>query len=119
MSARTSSLLQGDDYQHLWSWLFILELLMPFRKARCVIVEDVLAGSVDDVTIRREQDASSLNEFYQIKYHVDHRGEYSSDALLAHDANHTSLLMKFWQSWQLLRSQERGRYVAIHLLTNW
>jgi hypothetical protein len=42
--------LNGDDYQHLYSWYHVLSLLRPKERVSRVRVEDADAGSVDDVT---------------------------------------------------------------------
>jgi hypothetical protein len=119
MPSPSSSRLQGDDYQHLFSWQFVLELLMPSRRVCRVTLEDSSAGSLDDVTVQHEADSSVPDAFYQIKYHVDHRGEYSSTVLASQKLGETSLLAKFWHSWQLLRTQHPGRAIELHLLSNW
>lgn len=119
MPSPSSSRLQGDDYQHLFSWLFVLELLMSSRKVCRVTLEDPFAGFLDDVTIQREPDATLADEFYQIKYHVDHRSEYSSTSLIAHNPGEMSLLTKFWRSWKMLRNHDPRRAIELHLLTNW
>jgi hypothetical protein len=120
MTSPSGTRLQGDDYQHLFSWLFMLELLMPERKADRVTIEDASAGSFDDVTVRRDANSSLPDEFNQIKYHVDHRSEYSSSSLMDQEPNHASLLAKFWRSWQTLVSQQGAkRPIELSLLTNW
>ena len=53
MANQTSARLKGDDYQHLYAWWFVLELLVPKEKVRCVTIEDAFAGSMDDVTVLR------------------------------------------------------------------
>jgi hypothetical protein len=73
MANQVAARLKGDDYQHLYAWQFVLELLMPKRKVRRVTVEDALAGSMDDVTIQHEIGTSIPDGFHQVKYHVDQR----------------------------------------------
>ena len=116
MANQVSARLKGDDYQHLYSWLFALELLLPSKKVKMVTIEDSSAGSVDDVTVKYD-DAQTPDKFYQLKYHVDQRSEYSSDSLIAHKDNESSLLEKFWRTWRLLKNQAHP--VEIYLISNW
>lgn len=119
MANQVAARLGGDDYQHLFGWQAALELLMPKRRVWRVTVEDALAGSVDDVTVQHEASTSIPDEFYQYKYHVDQRGEYSSKSLIEHKPGESSLLEKFWRTWQLLRAREPQREVRLHLVSNW
>lgn len=82
MANQVAAILKGEDYQHLYAWQFVLELLMPKRRVRRVTIEDTLAGSMDDVIVQYEIDASFPNKFYQVKYHVDQKDVYSADFLI-------------------------------------
>ncbi len=120
MANQVAARLKGDDYQHLYAWQFVLELLMPKKKVWRVTVEDALAGSMDDVTIQHENGTSIPDGFYQVKYHVDQRGVYSTDFLMTPaKTGETSLLGKFWSSWKLLRSQDPNRPIELYLISNW
>jgi hypothetical protein len=119
MANQVAARLSGDDYQHLFGWQAALELLMPKRRLWRVTVEDALAGSVDDVTVQHEVGTSIPDEFYQYKYHVDQRGEYSSKSLIEHKPGESSLLEKFWRTWQILRARDPQREVILHLVSNW
>jgi hypothetical protein len=120
MANQVAARLKGDDYQHLYAWQFILELLIPKKKVRRVTIEDAIAGSMDDVTIQHEIGTSIPDGFHQVKYHVDQRGVYSTDFLMTPaKSGETSLLGKFWNSWQLLRSQAPNRPVELYLISNW
>lgn len=119
MANQVAPRLSGDDYQHLYSWLFVLELKMPRKEVQLVTIEDERAGSMDDVTVQSLIGSAQSSRFYQIKYHVDHRGEYSSDVLLENKDGRKSLWEKFWESWQLLRAQDPNRVIELHLLSNW
>ena len=119
MANQVAARLTGDDYQHLHAWFFALELKMPRRQVRQVIVEDSAAGSVDDVTILHEVGSQRPDLFYQIKYHVDQRGAYSTDTLIRHEPGHSSLLQKFWRAWHMLATDTPGRQIELHLLSNW
>ncbi|HEU4325354.1 MAG TPA: SAVED domain-containing protein [Roseiflexaceae bacterium] len=119
MANQVAARLSGDDYQHLYAWQFALELLMPRRAVRHVTVEDALAGSVDDVTVRYEIGSGNPDRFFQVKYHVDQRDVYSTDKLILAKPNHASLLEKFWNTWKLLVRQSPGRVVELYLVSNW
>jgi hypothetical protein len=119
MAKQVAARLGGDDYQHLFGWQSALELLMPKRHVWRVTVEDALAGSVDDVTVQHETGTNIPDEFYQYKYHVDQRSEYSSDSLIKHKRGESSLLQKFWQTWQQLSARDPQREIRLHLVSNW
>lgn len=120
MANQVAARLSGDDYQHLYAWQFVLELLLPRKKVRRVTIEDAMAGSMDDVTIQHEPGTSLPDEFHQVKYHVDQRGVYSTDSFITPaKPGETSLLGKFWRSWQLLRAQDPQRTIELHLISNW
>jgi len=120
MANQVAARLKGDDYQHLYAWQFVLELLMPKKKVRRVTVEDALAGSMDDVTIQHEIGTSIPDGFHQMKYHVDQRGVYSADFFITPaKQGETSLLGKFWNSWKILRSQDPDRPIELYLISNW
>jgi hypothetical protein len=120
MANQTSARLKGDDYQHLYAWWFVLELLVPKEKVRCVTIEDAFAGLMDDVTIQHEDDTSIPDEFHQVKFHVDQRDRYSTNSLInPTKPGETSLLRKFWNSWKLLRSQNPNRPIKLYLVSNW
>lgn len=119
MANQVRARLSGDDYQHLYSWQFVLELKMPRRKVRLVTLEDALAGSVDDVTVQHEPGTHEPDSFYQVKYHVDQRSAYSTEALIAHKQGQASLFEKFWRTWNMLRMQDPVRDIVLYLVSNW
>ena len=102
MANQVAARLKGDDYQHLFAWLHALELLMPQRFVSRVIVEDAKAVSADDVTLLREDDAHPPDRYHQIKNHVDHRKGYSVDVLTEQVKKESSLLQKWYRSWESL-----------------
>ena len=119
MANQVAARLSGDDYQHLYSWLHLLELKMVSRKVSSVRVEDENAGSVDDITVEHAASSVLADSFIQIKYHVDRRNEYSTEFLISNKPNQTSLLTKLWTSWQRLRARRPGRLIEISLISNW
>ncbi len=119
MANQVIARLKGDDYQHLWSWYYATDLLVPDTKVVRVCLEDEDAVSVDDVTVHFS-DASSLGASYlQIKYHVDHRSAYSSESLIQAEQNKSSLLQKFFRSWKHLKQVHGSRPINLSLLSNW
>jgi len=104
VARRVAALLQGVDYQHLFSWLNILQLASPKNTVKAVVLETPGAGSVDDLLIC-PCDLSLPREFWQVKFHVGMGGAYSTEALLTRETPRaTSLLEKFWDAWRRLQS---------------
>ncbi len=117
MVARVAARLQGDDYQHLFSWLNILQLFSSREPVELVEVETPEAGSVDDLVIH-PRDPSLPRRYWQIKFHVGMGGAYSTEALLARDTPRTaSLLQKFWNAW--LRLQAWTVPPVLGLVSTW
>src|SRR5712692_4006267 len=119
MARQVAARLAGDDYQHLFAWMHVLELLMPKRRVAKVVVEDEAAGSADDVTLLREDGATEADCYHQIKYHVDHRIGYSVDILTENEGNERSLLQKWFRSWESLAAANSLRPIEIHIVSNW
>jgi hypothetical protein len=115
--------LNGDDYQHLYSWYHVLSLLRPKEQVSRVRVEDADAGSVDDVTIYHELGSGLPEEFYhffyQVKYHENQEHHYSTEKLLESKPNGRSLLQKFFDTWKSLRAQYHGQRIELYLVSNW
>lgn len=119
MANQVAARLAGDDYQHLLAWLQLLELLMPSSQVLSVTVEDPDAAHVDDVTTLYDSAADRPDEFLQVKYHVDQRGQYSTDLLLERKTEGgRSLLEKFYVTWQAL-AKNTQRDVELRLVSNW
>jgi hypothetical protein len=119
MANQVAAILSGEDYQHLFSFLQVLELLMRGKQVSLVRVEDEDAGSADDVTVYQQPDSPHNDRFYQIKYHVDHSGHYSTDYFIEHEPKKSSLLKKLFRSWKALQANRPGRPIEIHLVSNW
>lgn len=119
MANAVAARLKGDDYQHLFAWLHVLELLMPQRLVSKVIVEDAKAVSADDVTLLREDGAHWPDRYHQIKNHVDHRKGYSVDDLIEVKKGESSLLSKWFRSWEALLLARPTRPVEIVIVSNW
>ena len=119
MANQVAAILSGEDYQHLFSFLQILELMMRGKRVAHARVEDQDAGSADDVTVYQQVDSPLADRFYQIKYHVNQSGHYSTDSLIEHEPNKSSLLMKLFRSWKTLQANRPDRPIEIHLVSNW
>jgi hypothetical protein len=119
MANAVAARLKGDDYQHLFAWLHALELLMPQRLVSKVIVEDAKAVSADDVTLLREDGAHWPDRYHQIKNHVDHRKGYSVAVLTDREKGESSLLEKWFRSWEALLLARPTRPLVIDIVSNW
>lgn len=118
MANQVAARLAGDDYQHLMGWWYLLELLLPKSCLRSVIIEDPDAVFVDDITMEYESPATRPKVFLQVKYHVDQRGQYSTESFLETGGRGRSLLKKFHETWQTLRSQG-DIPIELRLVSNW
>lgn len=117
MANQVAARLAGDEYQHLTSWFHVLELKRPRRNVLEVTIEDENAGSADDVTVRHGPGSPDPDTFYQIKFHVDQRGAYSSAVLTETKGNGTSILQKLFATWKTLAVG--GSPFAIRFVSNW
>ncbi|MBS1714197.1 MAG: SAVED domain-containing protein [Armatimonadetes bacterium] len=119
MANQTGARLKGDDYQHITTWLHVLELKYPRYRVRLVTVEDETSGSADDITVRYSPESGQPDRFYQVKFHTTHAGAYSTEALLKRKRKGTSLLTKLFATWKKLKDAEPEREVELHLVSNW
>src|SRR5262249_17579519 len=110
---------KGDEYQHLFAWLHTLELLMPQRFVSKVIVEDAKAVSADDVTLLRQDGAHWPDRYHQLKNTVDHRKGYSVAVLTGREKGESSLLEKWFRSWEALLLARPARPLEIDIVSNW
>lgn len=116
MGEQSVARLEGDRYQHLYSWHLILDLLDPEKEIAHIWVEHPHAGTADDVTVHPQSFSKQATRYYQIKWHVDHRSGYSMASLVDQGANGAGLLEKLWRSWNLLRGMGD---IEIWLVSNW
>jgi len=111
VTSASGARIQGDDYQHLFSWYQALELALPDSDATSVAVEANDAGFVDDVVVHR----AGRDEYFQVKYSVDgHTPIDSAWWTRKPKGRGQSPLEKFWSSWNLLSD----RRPTMTLLTN-
>ena len=111
VTSASGARIQGDDYQHLFSWYQALELALPDSDATSVAVEVNDAGFVDDVVVYR----AGRDDYFQVKYSVDGRTPINSAWWTEKPKGRgQSPLEKFWSSWNLLGK----RRPVMTLLTN-
>lgn len=116
MANQVVARLVGDDYQHLFSWYQVLELLRPGTTVERVRLEDEDAMSVDDVTVHH---AGRRSQYFQVKCHVDHRSGYCEGSLVEAEGNKSSLFQKWYRSFCKLREMHSGAAPEIYLVSNW
>lgn len=116
MANQVAARLAGDDYQHLYAWWHVLGLQIPHLQLAEVWIEDERAGSFDDVTRHYIPTSGRASDFVQVKYHVDQRRAYSTEVLLERTSG-SSLLQKFYRTWQKLRAT--GAEPRLTLYSNW
>jgi len=116
MGEQSATRLQGDRYQHLYSWYELLQLLDKDSPYDQGFVEQEGAGSADDVTLHARQDSSKPTKFVQVKWHVDHRDSYSLVSLTEVLSGTRSLLQKLFDSWKKLSVDGP---IEIWLVSNW
>lgn len=118
MGEQSAARLAGDDYQHLYSWFELLQLLSPESAYSHGYVEHPRAGAADDVTLH-PKDNQRAAKYVQVKFHVDHSAAYSGSKLVeVHVAEARSVLHKLFDSWRMLKEREPGG-VEIWLVSNW
>ena len=117
MAEQSASRLSGDDYQHLYSWHELLELLKEGSRYDHGYVEHPAAGAADDVTLHPPDASDQPAKYVQVKFHVDQSGAYSFDEFLkTQKANKQNLLQKLFASWKELHPKG---VCEIWLVTNW
>src|SRR5438270_8862165 len=118
MGEQSAARLKGDDYQHLYSWFELLNLLNPRTPYEFGYVEHPSAGAADDVTLHSKHPGIAT-KFTQLKFHVDHKSQYSCSSLIEiPKPGSASLLQKLFDSWRKLRHGGHQR-VEIWLVSNW
>src|SRR6267378_1983058 len=117
MGEQSSSRLKGDDYQHLYSWYELLQLLEPNSVYAYGYVEHPDAGAADDITLHSEKE--KVAKYTQVKFHVDQKAQYSSSSVVEIPPGATrSMLHKLFESWRALRESNVAS-IEIWLVSNW
>ena len=116
---------EGDVYQGLFFWRQAADLLRPASMVERVILEHDEADGVDDVAVFYRKPGVNAGgwmvsaDYFQLKYHVDNRDSYSSDALIdpAFINAKSSLLQRFHSAYTNLASEHVA--FRLHLASNW
>lgn len=116
---------EGDVFQGLFFWRQAADLLRPVSMVERVVLEHDAADGVDDVAVFYRAPGVNAGgwmvsaDYYQLKYHVDNRNSYSSDALIAPASINakSSLLQRFHSAYTNLASEHA--YFRLHLASNW
>ncbi len=117
MGEQSASRLEGDRYQHLYSWYVLLRLLDQGSPYESAFVEHPEAGAADDVTLHARPGSGVPGRYVQVKWHVDHRDVYTLEGLAAlPPGSGRSLLQKLFESWRKLQPQAP---VEVWLVSNW
>ncbi|ABC81514.1 SAVED domain-containing protein [Anaeromyxobacter dehalogenans] len=116
MGESSGTRLEGDRYQHLYSWYEILRLLDDASPFEAATIEHPHAGAADDLTLHAKAGSGARSRFVQVKWHVDHRGHYSFDFLIRAEEGERSLLKKLFDSWRVLKA---GEPIEVWLVSNW
>ena len=117
MALQSSARIKGDDYQFLFTWLKVIELLKKNTNVQMVRIEDPDATFVDDVTVFYKD--GSNPSFYQVKYHVDQRSLYTLKLLMEKAGGKKSLLDKFYLTYKEHVAANPGMAAKLHLVSNW
>lgn len=116
MGEQSAARLEGDRYQHLYSWYELLRLLDEDSPYEYGYVEHPEAGAADDVTLHPKAGTGKAARYVQIKWHVDQRDAYSFTSLTEVLSGSRSLLEKLFDSWKKLRASGP---VEVWLVSNW
>lgn len=116
MGEQSAARLEGDRYQHLYSWYELLRLLDDEPVYEYAYVEHPEAGAADDVTLHPPVGSDRAARYVQIKWHVDQRDAYSFTNLTEVLSGARSLLEKLFDSWKELR---KAGPVEVWLVSNW
>ena len=117
--------MEGDVYQGLFFWREAACLLKPNSPVEKVCFEYDQSSCFDDIVVfykRPGVNAGGKQVFtdcYQVKYHVDNRKSYSSDAFMdpSFINSSVSLLQKFYASYSKYVSNREG--VRLNFVSNW
>jgi hypothetical protein len=116
MGEQSKTRLDGDDYQHLYSWYELIRLLEDDSPYDHGYVEHSGAGAADDVTLH-PRNGVSASRYVQVKYHVDFRTGYGFQTFLeTAKPTERGLLRKLFDSWKKLRELGPSE---IWLVSNW
>ena len=115
MAGNAASIEEGLQYQELYGWFRVLELLSPANSLSSVAIEDKAAKHFDDVTLRPWPRTSHPAQFLQVKFHVDLSDQYSSASFMGEP--HGYLLKKAWATWEKLSPEYPN--LELRLISTW
>lgn len=116
MGEQSKTRLDGDDYQHLYSWYELIRLLEKDSPYDHGYVEHNGAGAADDVTLH-PREGGAASRYVQVKYHVDFRKGYGFGTFLeTPKPSERGLLRKLFDSWKKLKEVGPSE---IWLVSNW
>jgi len=117
MGEQSAARIGGDDYQHLYGWYAMLQLLDDSGDFDHVYIEHPKAGSADDITMHPKPGRKIAARYYQVKWHRTTAGQYDFDYFLqVKKPSVTSLLQKLFESWKQLKDDSSAE---IWLVSNW
>jgi len=116
---------EGDVFQGMIFWWHAAMLLRPSSRVVRVTLENDRAAGVDDVSIHYAApgiDAGGRQcaaDYYQVKYHVDHRTEYESESF--YDPSFINATRSLLQRFHDARSRlgDADGWHRLHLISNW
>ncbi len=117
--------MKGDNYQGRFFWYHAAGLLFQDSHVERVVIEHDTVSGVDDVVVYYkgtgilDSNTRCTAQYFQVKYHVDHRDAYSSDAMIDPGFINakTSLLKRFYDAFLAEREKHPGLVLA--LVSNW
>jgi len=116
--------LEGDNYQHRFFWYQAAQLLLPRSVVTRVVLECDEASGMDDVAVFYALPGIAAGalpveaDYFQVKYHVDQRGAYAADRLVASETTgKRSLLSRIADAYRAVKAKHAG--YRLTLLSNW
>ena len=116
--------LEGDNYQHRFFWYQAAQLLLPRSVVARVVLECDEASGMDDVAVFYRPPGIAAGacrveaDYFQVKYHVDQRGAYATDRLIATGPNgKRSLLARIADAYRAVKTRHAA--YRLNLLSNW
>lgn len=125
MAQQVAARMKGDNYQGRFFWYQAARLLFENSPVESIVIEHDDASGVDDVVVYyrgpgvNDSGSCCTVEFFQVKYHVDHRNAYSSNAMIDPKLikAKSSLLQRFYAAYQSLQQQHPN--LLLCLVSNW
>ena len=117
--------IEGDVFQGMIFWWHAAMLLRPSSRVVRVTLENDRAVGVDDVSIHYPAPGIDAGgrpcaaDYYQVKYHVDHRTEYASESFS--DPSFINATRSLLQRFHDARSRlgDADGWHRLHLISNW